>query len=53
MAFTLWHLDAVSGSHPPHPLSGGKVEVGYRASQRQLLARMAGHTQADLVTDKA
>jgi hypothetical protein len=22
MAFTLWHLDAVSGSHPPHLLSG-------------------------------
>jgi hypothetical protein len=21
-AFTLWHLDAVSGSHPPHLLSG-------------------------------
>jgi len=21
MAFTLWHLDAVSGSHPPHLLS--------------------------------
>src|SRR5271157_4037051 len=20
MAFTPWHLDAVSGSHPPHPL---------------------------------
>jgi hypothetical protein len=22
MAFTLWHPDAVSGSHPPHLLSG-------------------------------
>ena len=22
-AFTLWHPDAVSGSHPPHLLSGG------------------------------
>jgi len=24
MAFTPWHLDAVSGSHPPHLLSGVK-----------------------------
>jgi hypothetical protein len=23
MAFTPWHLDAVSGSHPPHLLLGG------------------------------
>src|SRR6188768_2194338 len=26
MAFTPWHLDAVSGSHPPHLLIGCKVE---------------------------
>ena len=30
MAFTLWHPDAVSGSHPPHLLSGveRKLDVG-------------------------
>src|SRR5258708_38326833 len=26
-AFTPWHLDAVSGSHPPHLLSGGKPDL--------------------------
>src|SRR6187399_3003939 len=27
MAFTPWHLDAVSGSHPPHLLMGGKADL--------------------------
>jgi hypothetical protein len=27
MAFTLWHLDAVSGSHPPHLLLGGGLNL--------------------------
>ena len=31
MAFTLWHPDAVSGSHPPHLLSGAKRKSDFRA----------------------
>ena len=32
MAFTPWHLDAVSGSHPPHLLcSALRTHVGHRA----------------------
>ena len=31
MAFTLWHPDAVSGSHPPHLLSGTKRKSDFGA----------------------
>src|ERR1700745_3926845 len=27
MAFTPWHPDAESGSHPPHPLSGVELTI--------------------------
>jgi hypothetical protein len=29
MAFTLWHPDAVSGSHPPHLLLGVKQKLDF------------------------
>src|ERR1700722_19916360 len=36
MAFTLWHLDAVSGSHPPHLLLGEERKSRFGPSGRLL-----------------
>jgi hypothetical protein len=33
MAFTPWHLDAVSGSHPPHLVSGVKRESDFGSAK--------------------
>jgi len=38
MAFTPWHLDAVSGSHPPHLLSG----LALLAAKTTLICNQAG-----------
>src|SRR6266702_7024615 len=36
MAFTPWHLDAVSGSHPPHLLwCAFRTHVGHRATSEK------------------
>jgi hypothetical protein len=35
MAFTLWHPDAVSGSHPPHLLSGTKRKLDFGAGMSE------------------
>jgi len=42
MAFTPWHLDAVSGSHPPHLLMAqtGHRQVAQLAPDRQSLEVM-------------
>src|ERR1700733_12919041 len=40
IAFTPWHLDAVSGSHPPHLLcSGLRTQVGHRVMSEKCQTR--------------
>ena len=38
-AFTPWHLDAVSGGHPPHPLSGVERLCAIAAAMFYVAAR--------------
>src|SRR4029077_18587932 len=45
MAFTLWHPDAVSGSHPPHLLSVVKRKLDLEDSEGRLLARSSRSRQ--------